>query len=230
MVRCIAGAFRPDFFYDYLLITEFMLTEAKTPRKDGSKTSREERSRQEASDLAVGARLKALREKLGLSQRELAKRAGVTNTTISLIEQEAHAPSLASLHRILSAVSISMADFFALPASQQNVIFNSASDMMVVSRGAADLRVLAPERRDKALQMFLERYEPGAGTGDAPISHEGETAVVVIRGTVEVTVGEKTHRIRAGGGYQLIGQQPYRLTNVGNVTAVVACACTPPMI
>jgi transcriptional regulator with XRE-family HTH domain len=202
----------------------------ETAKKRRTKTSREERARQEASDLAVGARLRSLREKMGLSQRELAKRAGVTNTTISLIEQEAHAPSLASLHRILSAVLISMADFFALPASQQNAIFNSAADMMVVSRGAADLRVLAPERRDKSLQMFLERYEPGAGTGETPISHEGETAVVVIRGTVEVTVGEETHRIKAGGGYQLIGRQPYTLKNVGNVTAVVACACTPPMI
>jgi transcriptional regulator with XRE-family HTH domain len=212
------------------LITEFLLTEAKAPKTSGSKKSREERSRQEASDLAVGARLKALREKLGLSQRELAKRAGVTNTTISLIEQEAHAPSLASLHRILSAVSISMADFFALPASQQNVIFNTASDMMVVSRGAADLRVLAPERRDKTLQMFLERYEPGAGTGDTPISHEGETAAVVVHGTIEVTADDETRRITAGGGYHIIGRQPYSLKNVGNVTAVVACACTPPMI
>lgn len=206
------------------------MTDSTTPKKRAPINSREERARQEASDLAVGARLKALRERMGLSQRELAKRAGVTNTTISLIEQEAHAPSLASLHRILSAIPISMADFFALPASQQNAIFNAPSDMMVVSRGAADLRVLAPERRDKTLQMFLERYEPGAGTGDAPISHEGETAVVVIRGTVEVTVGEETHRIKAGGGYQLIGRQPYTLKNVGNVTAVVACACTPPMI
>lgn len=206
------------------------MNSVETAKKRRTKTSREERARQEASDLAVGARLRSLREKMGLSQRELAKRAGVTNTTISLIEQEAHAPSLASLHRILSAVSISMADFFALPASQHNAIFNSAADMMVVSRGAADLRVLAPERRDKSLQMFLERYEPGAGTGETPISHEGETAVVVIRGTVEVTVGEETHRIKAGGGYQLIGRQPYTLKNVGNVTAVVACACTPPMI
>jgi len=193
-------------------------------------TSRKKRARQEASDLAVGARLRTLRDTLGLSQRELAKRAGVTNTTISLIEQEAHAPSLASLHRILSAVPISMADFFALPASQQNVLFNDAEDMMVVSRGAADLRVLAPEHREKTLQMFLERYEPGAGTGEQPISHKGETAALVIQGTVEVTVGDVTRRLSEGAGYQLIGQQPYSLRNVGSSTAVVVCACTPPMI
>ena len=182
------------------------------------------------SELDIGARLRSVRERAGLSQRELAKRAGVTNSTISLIEQEAHAPSLASLHRILSAVPIAMADFFALPTSQRNVMFFDRNDLAVVARGEADLRVLAAERRDKTLQMFIERYQPGAGTGDEPIAHDGETAAVVLTGTIEVTVGEETRILRRGGGYQLIGRQPYTLRNIGRTVAVVACACTPPML
>ncbi|WP_413870524.1 helix-turn-helix domain-containing protein [Albidovulum sp.] len=182
------------------------------------------------ADLDIGARLRAVRERAGLSQRELAKRAGVTNSTISLIEQETHSPSLASLHRILSAVPISMADFFALPSSQRNVMFFDRDDLAVVARGEADLRVMAAERRDKSLQMFIERYQPGAGTGDEPISHDGETAAVVLTGTIEVTVGSETRVLRRGGGYQLIGRQPYTLRNIGKTVAVVACACTPPML
>jgi transcriptional regulator with XRE-family HTH domain len=188
------------------------------------------RARSQASDLAVGARLKVVREKAGLSQRELAKRAGVTNATISLIEQEAHAPSLASLHRILAAIPIAMADFFALPTSQQNVLFYSARDLAVVTRGAADLRVLGSERRDKALQLFIERYRPGAGTGEDAISHPGETAAIVIQGVIEVEVGGEVQAIESGGGYQLFGNQPYRLRNIGKTVAIVVCACTPPMI
>jgi transcriptional regulator with XRE-family HTH domain len=180
-------------------------------------------------ELDVGARLKAVRESAGLSQRELAKRSGVTNSAISLIEQEAHSPSLASLHRILSAVPISMADFFALPVSQRNVMFFDSDDLTVVTRGEADLRVLAAERRDKQLQLFIERYQPGASTGEEPIAHDGETAAVVLSGIVEVTVDNATHVLRRGGGYHLIGRQPYTLRNIGRTIAVVACACTPPM-
>ena len=188
------------------------------------------RARSQASDLAVGARLKAVREKAGMSQRELAKRAGVTNTTVSLIELEAHAPSLASLHRILAAIPISIADFFAIPTSQQNVLFYEAGDLAVVTRGAADLRVLGSERRDKKLQLFIEHYQPGAGTGNEPLAHAGETAAIVIKGTIEVIVGGEKRIITSGGGYQLFGNQPYRLRNVGKTVAIVACACTPPMI
>jgi len=187
------------------------------------------RARAEASELAVGSRLKAVREAAGLSQRELAKRAGVTNATVSMIEQETHAPSLASLHRLLTAIPISIADFFALPVSQKNALFYNAEDLAVVSRGAADLRVLGSERRDKRLQMFIERYKPGAGTGDDPIVYDGETAVIVVEGTIEVEVGGEVHRLRKGGGYQLFGRVPYSLRNVGKTEAIVACACTPPI-
>lgn len=179
--------------------------------------------------LAVGARLKAVREQAGLSQRELARRAGVTNVTISLIEQESHAPSLASLHRILTAIPISMAEFFALPVSKQNVLFYDHDDLAVVMRGGADLRVLGAERRDKKLQLFFERYAPGASTGDEAIVHDGETAAVVVQGVVELEVGGQRRRIRSGGGFQLLGKQPYRLSNIGRQTAIVVCACTPSM-
>ena len=48
----------------------------------------------------VSARLKAVRLMHGLSQRELAKRAGVTNGMISLIEQGRVGPSVASLKKV----------------------------------------------------------------------------------------------------------------------------------
>jgi transcriptional regulator with XRE-family HTH domain len=51
----------------------------------------------------VGARLKHVREMQGLSQRELARRAGVTNGLISLIEQNRVSPSVGSLKKVSTA-------------------------------------------------------------------------------------------------------------------------------
>ena len=45
-----------------------------------------------------------------------------------------------------------------------------------------------------------------------------------------VRVDGKVRRIESGGGFQLLGKHPYRLKNVGRTTAIVVCACTPPMI
>lgn len=203
---------------------------AVKPAKSAAKLLRSARAESQASALAVGARLRVVREGAGLSQRELAKRAGVTNATISLIEQESHAPSLASLHRILNAIPISMAEFFALPSSHKNVLFYDKDELTSVTRGAASLAVLGSERRDKKLQMFFERYAPGAGTGTELISHDGETAAVIVQGSVEIEVDGKIRRLESGGGFQFFGKHPYRLTNIGKTTAIVVCAVTPSMI
>lgn len=203
---------------------------ASKKSKTATKLLRSAKAESQASALAIGARLRSVREGAGMSQRELAKRAGVTNATISLIEQESHAPSLASLHRILNAIPISMAEFFALPTTKETVLFYDKDNLVSVTRGAAQLSVLGSERRDKKLQLFFERYAPGASTGDELIVHEGETAAVIVQGTVELEVDGKTRRIEAGGGFQLLGKHPYRLRNVGRTTAIVVCACTPTMI
>ena len=49
----------------------------------------------------IGGRLRFIRARHKLSQRELAKRSGVTNSTISLIESNQMNPSVGALKRIL---------------------------------------------------------------------------------------------------------------------------------
>ena len=59
----------------------------------------------------VGARLRSIRTTFGLSQRELARRAGVTNGLISLIEQNRVSPSVSSLKKVLDGVPMPLAEF-----------------------------------------------------------------------------------------------------------------------
>jgi transcriptional regulator with XRE-family HTH domain len=77
----------------------------------------------------VGARLRMVRDKFGLSQRELAKRAGVTNGTISLIEQNRVSPSISSLKKVLEGLPMSLADFFTFDAetAAQQVFYRHTS-------------------------------------------------------------------------------------------------------
>ena len=119
--------------------------------KKALQAKRSPKTESDTSTLAVGARLRSVREQSGMSQRELAKRAGVTNATISLIEQESHAPSLASLHRILNAIPISMAEFFALPVDGDPtrtawVMMDASSHYLV---GDFDGRVFTPSTTRK---------------------------------------------------------------------------------
>lgn len=65
----------------------------------------------------VGITLKALREYYGWSQRELAKRAGVPNSAISVIEHGSVSPSILSLEKVLRGFPLTIQQFFDVDVS-----------------------------------------------------------------------------------------------------------------
>src|SRR5437016_5326521 len=62
------------------------------------------------SDLQVAAAIRMLRQRSGLSQRQLALRMQVPRTYVSKIENEKAMPTLSSLQRLATALEVSMAD------------------------------------------------------------------------------------------------------------------------
>src|SRR6201982_4182865 len=91
-------------------------------------------------DIDVGARLRALRLMHGLSQRELAKRAGVSNAIISLIEQNRSSPSVGSLKKGLDGLPISLADFFGMELTPRPQIFFAAAELAEIAGGGISHR------------------------------------------------------------------------------------------
>jgi transcriptional regulator with XRE-family HTH domain len=176
----------------------------------------------------VGARLKHVRELHGLSQRELARRAGVTNGLISLIEQNRVSPSVGSLKKVLDGVPMSMADFFTLDVNSAAQVFYSADELVEIGNEAASLRLVAAQRPGRQMTVLHERYEPDAATGEDMLSHRGEEGGVVVRGSVELTVGGQTRVLRAGDAYYVSSSTPHRFRNVGDEVCEIISASTPP--
>ncbi|MGB7244228.1 MAG: cupin domain-containing protein [Sulfitobacter sp.] len=182
----------------------------------------------------IGHKLRSIRKKRGLSQRELANRAGLTNGTISLIEQNKTSPSVASLKSLLDAIPISMAEFFStLEDSQKPQVFYTAAEFTEIAPTPESGSMLLSLRQlgsaeAHALQILHERYAPGADTGPELLAHDGEEAGVVVRGSVEVTVGDEVARLATGDGYLFDSRLPHRFRNTGTEVCEVISACTPP--
>ncbi len=179
----------------------------------------------------IGHKLKTIRKQKGLSQRELATRAGLTNGTISLIEQNRSSPSVASLKSLLDAIPISMAEFFStMEDTDTPKVFYKAAEFTEIapeSRGKLSLRMLG-DAQNHSLQILHETYPPGADTGPEALSHEGEEAGVVIRGSIEVTVDGQISVLETGDGYLFDSTLPHRFRNPGVDVCEIISACTPP--
>lgn len=176
----------------------------------------------------LGARLRAVRELHGLSQRQLAKRAGVTNGTISLIEQNRVSPSVGSLKKVLDGVPMPLADFFAGEFGPKESAFFAVADLVEIAGGAISYRQIGRDLTRRAIQMIHERYAAGADTGRRLLHHQGEEAGVVVRGQLEVTVGAERRLLAAGDAYYFDSRLPHRFRNPGPDECEVVSACAPP--
>ena len=180
----------------------------------------------------IGKRLQAIRKARGLSQRELASRAGLTNGTISLIEQNKTSPSVASLKSLLDAVPMSIAEFFApIEGDREPKIFYTSREFTEVApqtnADSVSLRQLGNASTHK-LQILDETYPPMSDTGPELLRHIGEEAGIVVAGRIEITVGDKVQVLGPGDGYLFDSRRPHRFRNTGSEVCKIISACTPP--
>lgn len=177
----------------------------------------------------LGARLRYVRQAAGLSQRELAKRAGMTNAAISVIENNQSSPSVASLKKVLEVIPLSLTEFFALETPAEYKIFFKEEELIPITQGAVHYRQVG-DMRYHNLQILHERYTPGADTGRSMLQHESEEGGIVLEGTIELTVGERKTILKAGDAYLFDSRQPHRFRNIGKTDCVIVSACTPPYL
>ena len=110
----------------------------------------------------VGVRLQSIRKLKGLSQRELAKRAGVTNSTISMIEKNSVSPSISSLKKVLGGIPMSLVEFFSLDLEQDShtQVVYKADELIDISSGAVSMRLVGKAHPSRAIAFLDETEHP----------------------------------------------------------------------
>lgn len=167
--------------------------------------------------LPLGKRLHLLRERNGWSQRELAKRSGVTNSVISTIEQGRVSPSISSLEKILSGFPVSLREFFTFdPRAEAPVFFSIAEAERREFEQLHSRRLFAHQ----GVAVTHVVYKPGntdsLSSSPSLYQRDGITVGVVVSGSIEVTVGGQVKVISAGEGFQFDQARPHCIRNAGD--------------
>ncbi|MEI4486084.1 cupin domain-containing protein [Frigidibacter sp. MR17.14] len=179
-------------------------------------------------EVDIGNRLRGLREARKISQRELARRVGVPNSTISLIEANRTNPSVGALKRILDGLPIGLSEFFAWEPEAPRKAFFAAEELVEIGKGRISYRRVGDATPFRQLMMLKECYQPGADTGRVPLVHDGEEAGIVLSGRLEVTVEDQRRVLGPGDAYAFDSSRPHRFRAVGPDPCEVVSCCTPP--
>lgn len=178
---------------------------------------------------AVGGEIRRLREQVGLSTRELAARAGVSQPFLSQIERGASVPSMASVYRIARALGVRPGDLLPAvhPLEVAVVRAGEGARIPVADHPSAAVGRALLLRNVSALEIVEYEFGPDdyiAEWFEAP----GESALYVIAGQLEVDIlGAGTYALGPGDfihfpagardRWRLVGDTPARVLFTASV-------------
>jgi transcriptional regulator with XRE-family HTH domain len=170
----------------------------------------------------VSSRIRALREAMDLSLRDLAERSGVSAPMLSQVERGATSPTLAVAARIATGLDLSLSQLLRLDEDGHVVVVRRGQGRRR-RRGGHRVEELTPPLPGQRADVSRHRLGPGAVTGgadDPPIHEPGsrETAVV-LEGTAMLAVDGEHHQLRAGDSVTFDADLPHHFENNGEQPA-----------
>lgn len=181
------------------------------------------------TNVQIGEKIKRLRLRLALTQEELADRCELSKGFISQVERDLTSPSIATLVDILQCLGTTLSAFFKDDATVSQVVFKE-SDMFEKSDTeelTGQVTWLVPNAQSNTMEPIILRLAQGGKTfTDDP--HEGEEFGYVLSGSVDLALGDETHRVKSGESFYFRANEPHSIANAGKSAAKVIWVSTPP--
>ncbi|WP_170406173.1 helix-turn-helix domain-containing protein [Ruegeria arenilitoris] len=178
-------------------------------------------------DPLLGEEIRALRKAKRMTLGQLGQATGLSNGFISQIERGQNRPSVTALFKISRALGVSVGWFFSTSDADRNahVVRQQERRSIEYDDGIRD-ELLTPGLGGK-LELLSCRFPPGSGV-ETVYFHEGEEAGVVIRGTLDLWVGDTLYHLQEGDSFAFDSTTPHRYRNPSEEETMVIWAITPP--
>lgn len=178
----------------------------------------------------IGGRLRDERIRAGISQRELARRLGLSASMISQLESGLSKPSVGTLYAIVTELNVSLDQVIRGKEFEgSGPTLHSADDTAIPLAHPADRKVIdlasgvtweeltpAPE---EGIDFLYATYEVGgASTPDNSLMrHHGREYGYVMSGTLGIQIGFQEFEANAGDSFAFDSSLPHRLFNKGDI-------------
>lgn len=175
----------------------------------------------------LGARLKAFRQARKLSLRDLGQRSGTTASFLSQVERGASGAAVSTLMRIAEALSVSVADFFEDRSDGLHRVLRR-KDRLALPQAEGYRKTLLSQQPIRDFEVYVGHFDPGGTTGpDAYVHGDSHEMMLVLSGTVEITLGAQSYRLSEGDCIEYRSSTPHRIVNAGTGSAEVQWIISP---
>jgi transcriptional regulator with XRE-family HTH domain len=166
----------------------------------------------------IGPRIRALREAMGLSLRDLTERSGVSAPMLSQVERGETSPTLSVAGRIASGLELSLSQLLRLDEGEGVTVVRAGERRPGGSRRSGHAyEVLTPSLPGQRAEVSEHRLEGGAmtaGPDDPPMHEPGsrETAVV-LSGRLRLVCDGAPYELEQGDAVTFDADLPHHFHN-----------------
>jgi transcriptional regulator with XRE-family HTH domain len=179
-----------------------------------------------------GDKIRAVRERKSATLREVAQKAGVSESLVSQIERNRVSPAIDTLLAIADALDIDLEYLFSDYKKERAVKIVRSGERALTSRPGVVYGRLAMLESGPAGGEGIEAYhieiDPGSSTGNDEYGHEGAELGLVVEGQADLVVGTARYRLEPGDSVSFASGFPHRLINISDKTLRVFWVVTPP--
>jgi transcriptional regulator with XRE-family HTH domain len=170
----------------------------------------------------IADRLREERVRADLSQRELARRLGLSPSLISQLENGQSRPSVGTLYAIVTELGISLDRLIrgddepgAAGARERAPVLRSSERATIDLDSGVRWEELADE---DGVDFLLATYEVGGAStsDDSLIRHQGREYGYILKGRLHVRIGFRDHELGPGDSIAFDSTTPHRLENRGD--------------
>lgn len=146
------------------------------------------------------------------------------------MERGLSVPSISDLHGIAQILGVQIGWFFPPgdavdPLERSVIVRKSQRRQLSFASGIADF-LLSPNLNGP-LELLWSVMQPGADSGSA-YQHSGDEAGVLLKGELELWVGEQHFVLSEGDSFSFPSGTPHRYRNPGASDAELVWVVTPP--
>lgn len=182
---------------------------------------------QEIINEKIGQKIKDHRNRLGLTQQELADRSELTKGYISQLERGQVTPSVVTLLDLIECLGTSASEFFK-ENEEERVVFSEEGFFEKFDDDGNSIQWIVPSAQSNMMEPLLVEVQPHKTlTEDKP--HDGEEFGYVISGRLKLHLGERVFDVKAGESFYYAAKSHHRIENPGNRAATFIWVSTPPM-
>ena len=163
--------------------------------------------------MTLGEKLRALRIQRGIQPGVLATQCEVTQSYISMVEQDVTSPTVAVLTRILRELGTDLETFFATEPPNQVMFPEESQYASEILHGS--VKYLTPTTYHRRLEPVIVEMD---FCGDEGWTKREECGYV-LAGMLQIELGDDTEVVaRKGDSFYVPAGTPHRLVNMNHMT------------